>query len=61
MIALTNVTMAHVVKEAFDYGVDAYLIKLSVSNDMLVKKVKEAISTFHIRSKPTIPVKPEEQ
>jgi len=40
IVALTNVTMAVNVREAFEYGADGYLVKLSVSNDMLVEKVE---------------------
>lgn len=52
IVALTNVTMAVNVREAFEYGADGYLVKLSVSNDILVDKVKGYLEGFS--SKPPV-------
>jgi two-component system response regulator CpxR len=46
IVALTNVTMAVNVREAFEYGADGYLVKLSVSDDLLVEKVKGYLKGF---------------
>lgn len=46
IVALTNVTMAVNVREAFEYGADGYLVKLSVSNDLLVEKVEGYLKGF---------------
>lgn len=46
VVALTNVTMAVNVREAFENGADGYLVKLSVSNDMLVEKVAGYLKGF---------------
>ena len=74
IVALTNVTMAVNVREAFEYGADGYLVKLSVSNDMLVDKVEGYLKGFKeqppvetkteakavVETKPVKPAKPVE-
>jgi CheY-like chemotaxis protein len=46
IIMLTNLALTNNVKEAFDYGAEGYLIKLSLSNEQLVKKVKGFLQGF---------------
>ena len=46
VVVLTNVTMAVNVRESFEYGAEGYLVKLSVSNDMLVEKVEGYLKGF---------------
>lgn len=47
IIMLTNLALTNNVKEAFDYGAEGYLIKLSLSNEQLVKKVKGYLQGFN--------------
>jgi CheY-like chemotaxis protein len=46
VIMLTNYAITNNVKEAFDNGAEGYLIKLTLSNDQLVKKVKGFLHGF---------------
>lgn len=46
IIMLTNLALTNNVKEAFDYGAEGYLIKLSLSNEQLVKKVRGFLQGF---------------
>lgn len=46
IVMLTNLALTNNVKEAFDYGAEGYLIKLTLSNDQLVKKVKGFLHGF---------------
>lgn len=46
VVALTNVTMAINIKEAFDNGADGYLVKIAVSNEMLVEEVDGYLKGF---------------
>lgn len=55
IVALTNVTMAVNVREAFENGADGYLVKLSVSNETLVEKVAGYLKGF--KQEPSAQVK----
>jgi two-component system, OmpR family, alkaline phosphatase synthesis response regulator PhoP len=46
IVMLTNLALTNNVKEAFDNGAEGYLIKLTLSNDQLVKKVKGFLHGF---------------
>jgi CheY-like chemotaxis protein len=46
IVALTNVTMAMNIREAFENGADGYLVKLSISNDVLIEKVAGYLKGF---------------
>lgn len=46
IVMLTNLAITNNVKDAYDYGADGYLIKLALSNDTLVKKVKDYLNGF---------------
>lgn len=46
VVMLTNLALADNIKEALDSGADAYLVKLSLSNDQLVKQVKNFLYGF---------------
>lgn len=48
IVMLTNLALTNNVKEAFDYGAEGYLIKLSLSNDQLVQKVKGYLQGFGV-------------
>lgn len=46
IVMLTNLAITNNVKDAYDYGAEGYLIKLTLSNDQLVKKVKGFLHGF---------------
>jgi CheY-like chemotaxis protein len=46
VVMLTNLAITNNVKDAYDYGAEGYLIKLALSNDQLVKKVKGFLNGF---------------
>lgn len=46
IVMLTNLAITNNVKDAYDYGAEGYLIKLTLSNDQLVKKVKGFLNGF---------------
>lgn len=46
VVMLTNLALTNNVKEAFDHGAEGYLIKLTLSNEQLVKKVKGYLQGF---------------
>lgn len=46
IVMLTNLAITNNVKDAYDYGADGYLIKLALSNEQLVKKVKGFLHGF---------------
>lgn len=46
IVMLTNLALTNNVKEAFDHGAEGYLIKLTLSNEQLVKKVKGFLQGF---------------
>lgn len=46
IVMLTNLALTNNVKEAFDNGAEGYLIKLTLSNEQLVKKVKGFLHGF---------------
>jgi CheY-like chemotaxis protein len=46
VVMLTNLAITNNVKDAYDYGAEGYLIKLTLSNDQLVKKVKGFLHGF---------------
>ena len=46
VVMLTNLAITNNVKDAYDYGAEGYLIKLALSNEQLVKKVKGFLNGF---------------
>lgn len=46
VVMLTNLALTDNIKEALDSGADAYLIKLSLSNEQLVQQVKNYLYGF---------------
>ena len=46
VVMLTNLALTDNIKEALDSGADAYLVKLSLSNDQLVQQVKNYLYRF---------------
>lgn len=46
IVMLTNLALTNNVKEAFDNGAEGYLIKLTLSNEQLVKKVRGFLQGF---------------
>lgn len=46
VVMLTNLAITNNVKDAYDYGAAGYLIKLALSNDQLVKKVRGFLHGF---------------
>lgn len=46
IVMLTNLAITNNVKDAYDYGAEGYLIKLALSNEQLVKKVKGFLHGF---------------
>ncbi len=46
IVMLTNLAITNNVKDAYDYGAEGYLIKLTLSNEQLVKKVKGFLNGF---------------
>lgn len=47
VVMLTNIAIANNIKDAYDYGADGYLVKLSLSNEqLLVKNVKGFLHGF---------------
>jgi len=46
VVMLTNLALTDNIKEALDSGADAYLIKLSLSNEQLVQQVKNFLYGF---------------
>jgi CheY-like chemotaxis protein len=46
IVMLTNLALTNTVKEAFDYGAEGYLIKLTLSNEQIVNKVKGYLNGF---------------
>ena len=46
IVMLTNLAITNNVKDAYDYGAEGYLIKLALSNEQLVKKVKGFLQGF---------------
>lgn len=46
IVMLTNLAIINNVKDAYDYGAEGYLIKLSLSNDQFIKKVKGFLHGF---------------
>ncbi len=46
IVMLTNLAITNNVKDAYDYGSEGYLIKLALSNEQLVKKVKGFLHGF---------------
>lgn len=46
IVMLTNLALTNNVKEAFEHGAEGYLIKLTLSNEHLVKKVKGYLQGF---------------
>lgn len=47
IVMLTNLAITNNVKDAYDYGAEGYLIKLALSNEQLVKKVKGFLQGFN--------------
>lgn len=48
IVMLTNLAITNNVKDAYDYGAEGYLIKLALSNEQLVKKVKGFLQGFGV-------------
>ena len=46
VVMLTNLALTDNIKEALDSGADAYLIKLSLSNEQLVQQVRNYLYNF---------------
>lgn len=46
IVMLTNLALTDNIKEALDSGADAYLIKLSLSNEQLIQQVKNYLYGF---------------
>ena len=46
VVMLTNLALTNTVKEAFDFGAEGYLIKLTLSNEQIVEKVKGYLRGF---------------
>lgn len=46
IVMLTNLAITNNIKDAYDYGADAYLVKLALTNENLVKKVKGFLHGF---------------
>lgn len=46
IVMLTNIAITNNVKDAYDYGAEGYLVKLTLSNDQLVQKVKGFLHGF---------------
>jgi DNA-binding NarL/FixJ family response regulator len=44
VLVLTNMTSERVIKEAFDLGAVAYLIKTEIDSTSLVKEIKRILS-----------------
>ena len=50
VVMLTNLALTDNIKEALDSGADAYLIKLSLSNEQLIQQVKNYMYGFDKKS-----------
>ena len=46
VVMLTNLAIINNVKDAFDRGAEGYLIKLTLSNEQLIEKVKGFLNGF---------------
>lgn len=46
VVMLTNLRVTDVIRDAFELGADGYLVKLSLTNEQLVKKVKGFLYGF---------------
>lgn len=46
VVMLTNISIANNIKDALYYGAEGYLVKVSLSNELLVKNVKGYLKGF---------------
>ncbi len=46
VVMLTNISIANSIKDALYYGAEGYLVKVSLSNELLVKNVKGYLKGF---------------